>query len=96
MVGTPENYTIILLEDGTMEGKAACNIVSGTYSQEDDFTITVVPDVMAACDQGPIDQQSITILGEVAAGSQDWSGGLDLENTGGEMRMEFSNGVSVQ
>lgn len=35
-------------------------------------------------------------LGDVVTGGPDGSGGLDLENTGGEMRMEFSNGVSAQ
>ena len=56
-VPNPDVYTIIFHEAGTTEGQADCNTFSGTYSQEGGFTITVQPDVMAACDQGSLDQQ---------------------------------------
>lgn len=91
-VPNPDVYTIIFHEDGTTEGQADCNTFSGTYSQEGGFTITVQPDVMAACDQGSLDQQYLTLLGDIAAGGPDGAGGLALENAGGEKRMLFSNG----
>jgi len=91
-VDNPDNYTIIFHEDGTTEGQADCNTFSGTYSQANGFSITVQPDVMAACDQGSLDQQYLTLLGDVAAGGPDGAGGLALETAGGAQRMQFSNG----
>lgn len=91
-VPNPDVYTIIFHEDGTTEGQADCNTFHGTYSQEGGFTITVQPDVMAACDQGSMDQEYLTLLGDVAAGGPDGAGGLALETAGGAQRMQFSNG----
>jgi heat shock protein HslJ len=91
-VPNPESYTIIFHEDGTTEGQADCNTFSGTYSQESGFTIAVRPDVMAACDLGSMDQQYLTLLGDIAAGGPDGAGGLALETAGGAQRMLFSNG----
>lgn len=91
-VPNPDVYTIIFHEDGTTEGQADCNTFSGTYSQEGGFSITAQPDVMAACDQGSLDQQYLTLLGDVAAGGPDGAGGLALETAGGAQRMLFSNG----
>jgi hypothetical protein len=47
---------------------------------------------MAACDLGSMDQQYLTLLGDVAAGGPDGAGGLALETAGGAQRMLFSNG----
>lgn len=91
-VPDPGSYTIIFHEDGTTEGKADCNGFSGTYSQENGFTIIAQPDVMAACDEGSLDQEYFTLLGDIAAGGPDGSGGLALETAGGLQRMQFSNG----
>ena len=91
-VPNPDVYIIIFHEDGTTEGQADCNTFHGTYSQEGGFTITVQPDVMAACDQGSLDQQYFTLLGDISAGGPDGSGGLALETAGGAQRMEFNNG----
>jgi heat shock protein HslJ len=91
-VDNPDKYTIIFHEDGTTEGQADCNTFSGTYSQASGFTITVVPDVMAACDQGSMDQQYLTLLEQVAAGGPDGAGGLTLQTAGGAQSMLFSNG----
>lgn len=91
-VPDPDVYTIIFHEDGTTEGQADCNTFHGTYSQESGFAITVQPDVMAACDQGSLDQQYLMLLGEIAAGGPDGAGGLALETAGGAQRMQFSNG----
>ena len=38
-VPNPENYTIVFNADGTLTGKADCNSFTGTYSQENGFTI---------------------------------------------------------
>ena len=91
-VDNPENYTIIFNADGTVEGKADCNSYSGTYSQEGGFTINVQNSTMAFCGETSLDQQYLTLLGEVAAGGPDGAGGLALETAGGAQRLMFSNG----
>ena len=91
-VPNPDVYTIVFYEDGTTTGQADCNTFSGTYSQQNGFTMTIKPDVMAACDQGSMDQQYLRLLGDVAAGGPDGAGGLALETAAGVQRMLFSNG----
>jgi heat shock protein HslJ len=91
-VPDPENYTLIFNEDETFTGTADCNAISGTYSQASGFTITVGPSTMAFCGEDSLDQQFLDLLANVVAGGPDGSGGLALENAGGETRMEFSNG----
>ena len=91
-VPDPENYTLIFNEDETFEGQADCNAISGAYSQASGFTITVGPSTMAFCGEDSLDVQFLDLLAQVAAGGPDGSGGLALENAGGEKRMLFSNG----
>lgn len=91
-VPDPQNYTIIFNEDGTFTGKADCNSIGGSYSQENGFTIKLGPSTMAFCGEDSLDQQYLDLLGQVVAGGPDGAGGLALENAGGEKRMSFSNG----
>ena len=91
-VANPDAYTITFREDGTLTGQADCNTFTGTYSQEGGFTITVVPDVMAACGGDSLDQQYLVLLEDIVAGGPDGAGGLALETAGGEQRMLFVNG----
>lgn len=91
-VPNPENYTITFNADGTLEGKADCNSFSGTYSQDNGFIITLGASTMAYCGDTSLDQQYLTLLGSVVAGGPDGTGGLALENAGGEQRMLFTNG----
>lgn len=95
-VPAPENYTIVFNEDGTLSGKADCNNFNGTYSQENGFVITLGATTMAACGPDSLDQQYLSTLGTVVAGGPDGSGGLTLENAGGEQRMTFENGGPAQ
>jgi heat shock protein HslJ len=94
-VPKPENYTIIFHADGTFDGKADCNNINGTYSQENGFTITLGASTMAFCGEASMDQQYLTLLESVVAGGPDGAGGLALENAGGEQRMLFQNGGSA-
>lgn len=87
-----EKYTITFNEDGTFEGQADCNAISGTYSQESGFTITLGPSTLAYCGEDSIDQQYLSLLSMVAAGGPNGSGGLALETAGGADRMEFQDG----
>jgi heat shock protein HslJ len=92
-VPNPENYTITFNADGTLVGKADCNNFAGSYSQENGgIIITLGPSTMAYCGDDSLDQQYLTLLGSVVAGGPDGSGGLALENAGGEQRMLFQNG----
>lgn len=91
-VPDPENYTLIFNEDGTFNGTADCNSISGTYSQEGGFTVTVSTSTRAFCGDDSLDQQFLDLLANVVAGGPDGAGGLALENAGGEKRMLFSNG----
>jgi len=95
-VPNPESYTITFNADGTMNGKADCNNFSGSYSQENGFSITVETSTMAYCGDTSLDQQYLALLGSVAAGGPDGSGGLALENAGGEQRMLFKNSTASQ
>jgi heat shock protein HslJ len=90
-VPNPESYTITFNADGTLNGKADCNTFSGTYSQEGGFTITLGASTMAFCGEASLDQQYLALLGSVAAGGPDGTGGLALETAGGEQRMLFTN-----
>ncbi|QLQ06389.1 MAG: META domain-containing protein [Anaerolineae bacterium] len=92
----PDKYTIVFYDDGTTTGQADCNTFSGTYSQANGFTISVTPDVMAACDQGSMDQQFLNLLDDVAAGGPDGAGGLMLQTAGGAQKLLFSNGGAAQ
>jgi heat shock protein HslJ len=91
-VSNPENYTIIFRTDGTLDGKADCNTFSGTYTQENDFSIKLGASTMMYCGDASMDQQYLELLGSVAAGGPDSEGGLALETAGGEQRMLFNNG----
>jgi heat shock protein HslJ len=91
-VSNPENYTIIFRTDGTLDGKADCNTFSGTYTQENDFSIKLGASTMMYCGDASMDQQYLELLGSVAAGGPDGEGGLALETAGGEQRMLFNNG----
>lgn len=91
-VANPENYTITFNADGTLNGKADCNNFTGTYSQENGFTIVLGASTMAFCGDESLDQQYLTLLGSVAAGGPDGAGGFALETAGGEQRMLFKDG----
>ena len=88
----PENYTITFFADGTLAGKSDCNNFTGTYSQENGFTIKLGASTMAFCGEASMDQQYLTLLGSVAAGGPDGAGGFALETAGGEQRMLFKYG----
>jgi heat shock protein HslJ len=91
-VPNPENYTIIFNTDGTLNGKADCNAFTGSYSQQNGFSIKLGASTMAFCGEASLDQQYLGLLANVAAGGPDGAGGLALETAGGEQRMLFMNG----
>jgi heat shock protein HslJ len=95
-VSDPQNYAITFRDDGTVSGKADCNNFTGTYSQENGFSIQLGASTMAYCGDDSLDQQYLQLLGAIAAGGPDGAGGLALETAGGEQRMLFKNGGAAQ
>jgi len=91
-VPNPESYTIIFRADGTLSGKADCNSFTGTYAQQNGFSIKLGASTMAFCGEASLDTQYTQLLSSVAAGGPDGAGGLALETAGGEQRMLFKNG----
>lgn len=91
-IPNPENYTLILREDGTFSGKADCNEISGTYSTESGYSFTMGASTLAFCGEESLDQQYVDLLSRVVAGGPNGAGGFALETPGGSERMEFRNG----
>ncbi len=91
-VPAPEKYNIVFKSDGTLTGQADCNSFSGTYSQQNGFTITLGASTQAFCGEASLDQQYLQLLSSVAAGGPDGAGSLALETAGGAQRMLFKNG----
>jgi heat shock protein HslJ len=91
-VPKPEDYNIVFNADGTLTGKADCNSFTGTYSQQNGFSIKLGASTMAFCGEASLDQQYTQLLSRVAAGGPDGADGLALETAGGEQRMLFKNG----
>jgi len=91
-VPDPENYTLTFKDDSTFSGQADCNQISGTYTQEGGFILTLGPSTMAFCGEESLDVQYLDLLNGVVAGGPDGAGGFALEWAGAEKRMEFSNG----
>jgi len=94
-IPNPENYTLILRVDGSFSGKADCNAIAGTYTNEKGrFSINLDPSTMAACGPDSLDQEYLRLLSSVSAGGPS---GPDfaLETAGGAERMTFTNGGAV-
>ena len=94
-VSEPENYTLVFRDDGTFSGKADCNEISGTYSQEGGFFLTLGPSTMAFCGEESLDQLYLDLLNNVVAGGPAGDDRFALEWAAGEKRMEFINGGSA-
>ena len=92
-IANPENYILILREEGAFSGKADCNQISGTYTTENGgYQFALGPSTMAFCGEDSLDQQYLELLGRIVAGGPDGAGGFALETAGGAERMEFRNG----
>lgn len=86
----PDKYTIEFNDDGSFSGTADCNQISGSYSTENGFSITLGPSTLAFCGEASLDQQYLDFLSNVVTGGPDGEGGLALETAGGELRGVFN------
>lgn len=87
----PANYTIEFLTDGTVNVKADCNSLSGTYTVGVplDLTIDLATTTMAACGDPSLDAIFLESLGRVVSYST--GGGelkLDLADDAGAMQFK--------
>jgi heat shock protein HslJ len=96
VVPNPENYTLTLQPDGTLNIKADCNMVGGSYTLEGDaLTIALGPSTMAYCGDESLDQQYLESLGSVESYAVE-DGRLVMYLTGGVGKMILENtGTSV-
>jgi heat shock protein HslJ len=87
VVPDPENYTLILRPDGTLNIKADCNMVGGSYTLDgNSLTIELGPSTMAFCGEQSLDQQYLELLGRVASYTiENGRLVLNLENGAGKM-----------
>jgi len=86
----PENYTLTLLTDGTLNIKADCNMVSGSYNLDGTaISIELGPSTMAFCGEQSLDVQYLQLLGEVESFRiTDGQLILVLEDNAGEMTFQ--------
>jgi heat shock protein HslJ len=89
LVPTPENYTLTLLEDGSMRIQADCNQVSGTYTLEGaSLTLAMGPSTLAYCGEQSVDYLFVGSLSLVESFSL-IDGQLVLEHADGAASMTF-------
>ena len=62
-VPNPQDYTITFRDNGTLSGQADCNKFTGTYSQQNGFTIKLGASTMAACGEGLIGPAVPSVVG---------------------------------
>ena len=92
-VSDPSLYTVVVNEDGTLNGQADCNVYGGSYTTEQGgIQIALGPTTTAFCGDQSLDQVFLQSLSMVVAGGSDGTGKLALESGGGERRMIFADG----
>jgi len=88
----PDNYTITFLTDGTVNIKADCNNVGGTYTlTSTSLTIKTGPSTLAFCGDQSQDTIYLAALAKVNAGSVQGNR-LILQFANGGGQMGFNNG----
>ena len=73
-VPTPESYTIVFNADGTLAGKADCNSFTGTYSQENGFTIKLGATTMMYCGDASLDATVLAVVEQCRGRWTGWRG----------------------
>jgi uncharacterized protein YraI/heat shock protein HslJ len=92
VVPDPENYTLVFRSDDSLEIKADCNVVLGTYQISGSaLTITTGPSTLAFCGENSLDTLYLSLLSQVGSfGGQSGDLILGLQQDAGQM--QFQNG----
>jgi heat shock protein HslJ len=92
IITNPQNYTFILLQDGTFFAQADCNNLQGAYSSDAEMlSLTLGITTLAECGPGSFYDQYLQYLQNVAAfGMQETNLVLQLADSAGILT--FSNG----
>jgi len=86
----PENYTLRLLSDGSLNIKADCNMVGGSYTLESGgLTLELGPTTLAYCGEESLDHLFLGFLSSVERYVVE-NGQLVLELKDGAGRMTFN------
>ncbi|MCJ7716839.1 MAG: META domain-containing protein [Anaerolineales bacterium] len=87
VVLNPENYTIYLNSDGTLNIQADCNMVSGSYAvEENTLTLELGPSTMAFCGEESLDLMFTELLNSVESYTiENNQLVLNLDNNTGKM-----------
>ena len=92
LVPDSENYTLLLNEDGTVNIKADCNMVGGSYTLDgSELTIGQGPSTMAYCGEQSLDVLFLQILSNVESYTVE-DGHLILNLKDGSGTMTFNEG----
>jgi len=92
IVDDPTTYTLVLKTDGSVNIKADCNSVLGTYTMEDSsLSIVLGPTTLAFCGEDSLDTQYLSSLESVATYVLD-DGKLYLNLQYDSGNMVFRNG----
>ncbi len=95
VVPDPENYTLTFNDDGTLNIRADCNNVLGTYTLSgDQLTITLGPSTLMACPPDSSADQFLAYLGQ-AAGVGTGFGSLVITLADGAGEIFFQRGPAA-
>jgi uncharacterized protein YraI/heat shock protein HslJ len=91
VVPDPENYTIVLLDDGSFTAQADCNVSQGSYEANgDQINFQLGPTTLAYCGDESLSDMYLLLLGQTGRfGGAD--GTLFLVSEDGNTRLEFAN-----
>ena len=93
VVPDPQNYTLTFLDNGLVKVKADCNLVSGTYTmQQDSLVIALGPGTLAYCGDNSLDTEYRQLLAKSSQGAIQPDGQLYIYLIANEGRMSFTNG----
>jgi heat shock protein HslJ len=92
-VPNPANYSVIFRPDGALNIQADCNVVQGTYTDNNgSISIALGPSTMAFCGETSLDTQFLSLLNDAATYVFDGSGNLVLNLFADAGNMVFMNG----
>jgi heat shock protein HslJ len=92
-VADPSLYTLTLAADGSFQATADCNIVVGTYVTDgDEITLSPGPSTLAACPEGSLADQFVSLLHTVSTFTVDGNElVLNFADRAGTMRFEAAS-----